>query len=274
VAASVQGASHEKSGLPCQDAHDFAVLPGGVLVAAVADGAGSAAFAEVGASAAARAAVETLRRSKLPSPGEEAGWHALLREALHLAQTAVEAEAARLDAPLRELATTLIALVATPERVAVLQVGDGATVLGAAAGAVFALTAPEPGEYINETTFLVAPDAVETARFSLWRGQAAHLAVFTDGLQHLALKLPEGTAHAPFFTPLFRFASEAIGEAEAQAQLTAFLRSPRLTGRADDDLTLLLASLAPHPQPTARAVCSETIRDGSGDPPRTEGGER
>jgi hypothetical protein len=245
VAASVRGTSHERSGLPCQDTHRYALLPGGALVVAVADGAGSAAFAEIGAEAAARAAVETLAQADLPAPGAEAGWKALLRDALHVARVTVEAEAARLEAPPRELATTLIALAATPEQVAVIQVGDGATVVGEAAGAIFALTAPEPGEYINETTFLVAPDAVEAARFSHWRGQAAHLAVLTDGLQHLALKLPEGAAHAPFFTPLFRFVSEADGEAEAQAQLTAFLRSPRLTGRADDDLTLLLASLAP-----------------------------
>ena len=31
--------------------------------------------------------------------------------------------------------------------------------------------------------------------------------MFSDGLQRLALKLPEGTPHAPFFTPLFRFAT-------------------------------------------------------------------
>jgi len=31
-------------------------------------------------------------------------------------------------------------------------------------------------------------------------------------------------------------------EAEAQEQLSSFLRSPRVTGRTDDDLTLLLAA--------------------------------
>ncbi|NJK69758.1 MAG: protein phosphatase 2C domain-containing protein, partial [Microcoleus sp. SU_5_3] len=49
VAASVTGTSHEKRSQPCQDAHCWRLLPNNVLAAAVADGAGSAALAEIGA---------------------------------------------------------------------------------------------------------------------------------------------------------------------------------------------------------------------------------
>lgn len=46
AAASVRGTTHEKTGQPCQDAHCWEQLPESVLVAAVADGAGSAALGE------------------------------------------------------------------------------------------------------------------------------------------------------------------------------------------------------------------------------------
>ncbi len=286
VATSVRGTSHEKTGQPCQDAHDWGELPEGVLVAAVADGAGSAALAEVGASVAARAAVEAVPRSLLfrqgridrweseaPAelyrrggslalpfstrqsyldgtlapcgrlPEDDAGWQQLLTDALQSARAAVEAEAAARAVKARDLATTLILLVATPELVAVAQIGDGAVVVSDGEDKLIALTAPQSGEYINETTFLISPNALDTAQVTVGRGRVAHVAVFSDGLQMLALKMPDGTPHAPFFAPLFRFVANVTDEAEAQQQLAAFLRSPRITERADDDLTLVLATV-------------------------------
>ena len=108
---------------------------------------------------------------------------------------------------------------------------------------LIALTVPQSGEYINETTFLISPDALDKTQVTVWRGTPAQVAVFSDGLQMLALKLPEGTPHAPFFAPLFRFVAQMTDEVEAQEQLKAFLHSPRITERADDDLTLLLAAV-------------------------------
>jgi hypothetical protein len=58
----------------------------------------------------------------------------------------------------------------------------------------------------------------------------------------LALKIPEGTPHGPFFAPLFRFSGEWKEEEDAKQQLESFLRSPRVSERTDDDLTLLLAT--------------------------------
>ena len=48
AAASVQGTSHIKRSQPCQDAHHWIVLDGTVLVAAVADGAGSVSLSSLG----------------------------------------------------------------------------------------------------------------------------------------------------------------------------------------------------------------------------------
>lgn len=244
VAASVTGTSHEKRSQPCQDAHCWRLLPNNVLAAAVADGAGSAALAEVGAKIAAETAVEMLCQQPELLPQNDREWQVFLTSALQAARAAVEAEAVAREVAARDLACTLIAVVATPELIAVAQIGDGAAVGGDSAGNAIALTVPPCGEYINETVFLISPDAVETAQFQVRWEKFSHLAVFSDGLQMLALKIPEGTPHGPFFSPLFKFASSATDGEDAKQQLESFLRSPRVSERTDDDLTLLLASFS------------------------------
>jgi hypothetical protein len=221
-----------------------------MLIAAVADGAGSARSAEVGATVAAQATVHLLERLMwdcsdvigLPSTVEDGHWQALFREAFDGARAAVEREAQARAASPRDLATTLIAAIVTPGLAAAAQVGDGATVIADVNGNLFTLTTPSHGEYINETTFLVSPDAVENLRPTVWRGAVGRLAVFSDGLQMLALRMPDGAPHPPFFRPLFDFVANA-SEQTAQCELEQFLRSSRVTQRTEDDLTLLLAAL-------------------------------
>ena len=122
-----------------------------------------------------------------------------------------------------------------------LLVGDGAAVVGDDTDTLMALATPHSGEYINETTFITSPEAIQTAQVGVWHGVARHIAAFSDGLQMLALKMPAGLPHAPFFMPLFHFMASMTDAADAQDQLAAFLRSPRVRERTDDDVTLLLA---------------------------------
>jgi hypothetical protein len=105
-----------------------------------------------------------------------------------------------------------------------------------------AVTTPRPGEYINETTFLSSPDALESAQWGVFHGRATHVAAFSDGLQMLALDMPAGTPHQPFFAPFLRFASEAQSGSDATDALVSFLAGSRITARTDDDVTLLLAA--------------------------------
>jgi hypothetical protein len=245
VSASVRGKSHEKNDLPCQDAHCYKRLSDDLLIVAVADGAGSARLSEIGSKVAVETAVNTLAQMiNLPlSVPPEIDWKGLLMDTLNAAKIAVQAEASIQDVEIRELATTLILLLATPNFIAVAQVGDGAAVVEDKTGKIEAITQPEQGEYLNETKFLIGFDAVETAQIRVWEGEPTHLAVFSDGLQMLALKMPEATPHRPFFSPLFKFVSMITDQQDAQEQLESFLRSPRVAERTDDDLTLILASL-------------------------------
>jgi hypothetical protein len=244
IAASVQGVSHKRHEMPCQDAHAWRILPDGALAAAVADGAGSATHAEIGAVCAAQAAVAALadRYGMLGPVGDATAIRPLLMGALVAAREAVEVAAETHGVTPRDLATTLIVVLATRDWIAVAQVGDGATVAADYAGTLSALTTPPDAEYANETNFLISLDALATAQFTLRREPAAQVALFSDGLQRLALRMPEGTPHGPFFAPLLRFAAGADDDEVACEQLSAFLTSSRITDRADDDLTLLLAT--------------------------------
>jgi hypothetical protein len=103
------------------------------------------------------------------------------------------------------------------------------------------VTQPSIQEYLNETTFLTSADALDQAQHAIIQKRATGLALFSDGLQMLALKMPQAIPHPPFFAPLLRLVAEIRDRSLAEDQLRRFLQSPRVTQRADDDLTLVLA---------------------------------
>ncbi|MBD2167186.1 protein phosphatase 2C domain-containing protein [Calothrix sp. FACHB-156] len=246
VAASVCGTSHLKNKQLCQDAHHWQLLSDNVLVAAAADGAGSAIQGKVGAMIAVETAIENIAIKEVTRDAlaDDGVVRSLLTDAMLAAKKAVEDEAAACNNQLQDLATTLIVMVATPEVVAVAQIGDGLAVAKDSTGNLLALTMPDSGEYINETTFLTSPGAVETAQMKLWRESIVNVSVLTDGLQMLALNMVVGEPHKPFFFPLFDFVANTQDKTVAKEQLVKFLGSERITQRTDDDLTLIIAALS------------------------------
>jgi Protein phosphatase 2C len=244
VAASVCGTSHIRTKQLCQDAHNWQLLPDNILIAAAADGAGSASQGKIGAMVATEAAVEhlSIKQVTRSSLADDGVVQSLLNDALIAAKKAVEAEAAACSQQPHDLATTLIIAIATPDMVAAAQVGDGMAVAKNRQGNLIALTLPNNGEYINETTFLTSLDAIDTAQMRLWREEIVNVGVLTDGLQMLALNMVVGEPHKPFFFPLFDFVENAEDKTVAKEQLVRFLGSERITQRTDDDLTLIIAA--------------------------------
>jgi hypothetical protein len=252
VGAAVQGWAHEKLELPCQDALAYRALPGGILLAALADGAGSAERADLGASTAVAAALDTLAAGlELAAPEETGDWETLLRGAFAAARQALDWLAEEQAEPLREFATTLICA-AAGSRLIVAQLGDGAVVGRTSQGELFAATRPQRGEYANETLFLTGEGALEQVEVQVIETGVDALAVMSDGLTRLALKLPAGDPHSPFFEPLFSFLereSTAGDGAVAETALANFLASERVNARTDDDKSLLLAVRKPPDSP-------------------------
>jgi len=244
IAASVRGVGHERSGQPCQDAHAWRRVGGRVLAACIADGAGSAPLSEDGARIASESAIDAIAlalESALPETDD--AWSDVLLTAARASRTAVETEAVRREIDARDFASTLILAAAHPSGIAIVQIGDGAAVVRDQSGELSAITIPQNGEYLNETIFLVSPSAIETAQVVVWRGEPAQFALFSDGLQTIALSAKESAPYGPFFDPLFRFAGGVTNQSSAELELAEFLKSPRFEQRTDDDLTLVLATL-------------------------------
>lgn len=237
VAASVEGTSHQQDGRPCQDAHAFRVLDDGVVVLVVADGAGSAARAEVGACTAVAVVVDTVADIlAVRTPTSDDGWRQLVAGALVAARIALEAEA--IDDDVAALATTLAVTVVTPEALACGQVGDAAVVVSRA-GVLATVGQPPSGEYLNETTFVTSSRWADEARIDVSDADGIDgVAILSDGLQLLALDLAQRAPHPPFFEPLYRFAAS---DDASDDELAAFLASERVCARTDDDKTLVLA---------------------------------
>lgn len=271
IAASVRGASHRRSSLPCQDVLLYRALPNAALIAALADGAGSASLAEVGAATAARSALDSLTGQVSSATGSPSATSQrdMVLNALQQAREAVLTEATKRDVRPRELASTLIAAVFGPTEVVAGQIGDGAVVIETEPESYKLLTRPPQSEHLNETVFLTADNALDQAQIAFRAGPVRRAAMLCDGLQLLALKYPELMPHHGFFAPLFRFLETSADAADAAAKLETFLQSPRITERTDDDLSLLLAAL-PRPVDKHHPTCRVTSSAIAPAPPRTE----
>jgi hypothetical protein len=240
------GASHETSGLPCQDAHVVHQLPGGWLLIAVADGAGSAAHADLGAHTACRAACAQLMGDGLDQTAEPPAVDDALVFAMGAAADALRRVAEQQGLLPRDLACTLILVLAGPTGTAVAHLGDGA-VVAKRHDVTGVLSWPQQGAYANETDFLTDDNGLARVRYAGDLPAVDALAVFTDGLQHLLLDYATQTAHLPFFDRMLTgLSDQPMGNSDPRdAALARYLSSDALRNRADDDLTLVLAARGP-----------------------------
>ncbi len=241
VAASVQGTSHRKSALPCQDAYAYAELPTGELLALLADGAGSATYGGEGATLAVATALTTLQDALAKyRPTSRQAWRVVLQSSFAAAQRALQVEATKRAIAVRHLASTLLVLILTEEETICGLVGDCAAVIQSADGTLRSLCPPQRGDYANTTNFIVYPDLSTVLDIQQWPAAAARAALFSDGLAPLAMNLARNEPHVPFFEPLLAFVQAAEETVVAAGQLADFLGSARVNARTDDDKTLVL----------------------------------
>jgi Protein phosphatase 2C len=244
--ASAQGTSHVESNQPCQDAcgyERFVTSEGKeFLVMIASDGAGSASLSHEGSQMVCQVLLEKI------SQFLEEGW-TLDQITERYARFLLRYVSARLGrvARLREIkkrdfaATLLVALIGD-EYAAFFQLGDGAIVINSDDGyrPVFW---PQSGEYANETYFVTDTSAAKNLKFTFLNETINEVALFTDGIQGLALKYDTQAAHSPFFRPLFEYLRSVSEEALPQLneQIEKFLDSDAVNTRTNDDKTLILA---------------------------------
>lgn len=262
AAASALGTSHEKLGTPCQDAHACEALLSAtgetLLVAVVADGAGSAVRSGDGAQLACALMLDEARALREPGGGIGGigGIGGLSRELacgwLARFQMEIGVRAAAEGLAPRDFACTLLMALVGEERAAFFQIGDGAMVVsdgeGDPDGDGYAwIFWPDNGEYENLTYFATDPQAADHLRFDTVDRAVDEIALFSDGLQRLALHYQTRTAHPPFFRSLFAAVRAADAETAEllSGRLAVYLSSPPINERTDDDKTLILATRRP-----------------------------
>lgn len=245
VAASAVGTSHASSGVECQDRCiarvEFAASDGPQLVIFLADGAGSASQASAGAQLAVEAASEyasCLITEKQP-PTLDDRWAV---ECLRAVQGKILFAATEQGLMARDFACTFLGVVASPTSTLLMQIGDGGIVVDAGNGLEVPI-APMAGEYANMTHFVTDENATDVFAVFPLPNRVGRIAVFSDGLQRLALNLASNSAFPPFFDPFFQVLETATSEQESElsAQLGRFLQCDAVNERTDDDKTLALA---------------------------------
>jgi hypothetical protein len=248
IHSSAIGSSHIESGLPCQDFHAFRQIVGeqfDCLVVAVADGAGSAKFALEGATLACRNFIDQVEAHFHEGSLFEELNREFAFDWLEYFQQRALALAGANETDVREFACTFLGCVITVDKAIFLQVGDGGSVYTPVTNTDDYLWAVEPveSEYANTTDFLTSPDAAEKLRIVNLPIAIDKVAMFTDGVQGLAVdykNIDGSRPHAPFFGPMFAAFQNAGDHNELNGKLDTFLTSDAVNERTDDDKTLIL----------------------------------
>ncbi len=245
IGASEQGTSHLQHGLPCQDAYAWQVI-GDHLIIAVADGLGSAARAEQASKALVEEVLHLFAAKQpalLQDDTPENNHEEILGSIFFAARALLEQIATIEKEPLKDYASTLLVAILHPNGFIAGQIGDGAMVAKLADDSLILVNTPQQGEFINETIPITADNALDALTVVTYQGEIKAFSVFSDGLQNLALDMSNQMPYAPFFTPLFKIASDVSLDSDyTSEQLAGFLQSERICQRTDDDKTLVLAA--------------------------------
>jgi hypothetical protein len=242
--ASVTGTAHSSRGEAGQDACRAVTVQFADtdwFIGIVADGAGSTTDGGRGAEIACQLIADRITGSLRAALDLSKITDDDVRAWVTAARDAVAREAATRSKNLREYASTVIGVVAGGGRAIFFQLGDGAIVTGPGP-AYRTVFWPEQGEYANTTFFLTDETYLQNLKI-LHDDEPDGIALFTDGLQSLALSFAKKEAHAGFFAPLFLAAQKepADGIVTFPQALAAFLRRDDISARSDDDKTLVLA---------------------------------
>lgn len=267
--ASAIGLAHINQNTSCQDRLLCRVINangGEVLVAVIADGAGSAEKGFRGAELACQLFADEISAflnsagASVKSLNEDFGkrWITYFQQKV--------AETARADEKsARDYASTLVAAVIGETSAVFYQIGDGGIVVsdsGLPESYRFAV-APAESDYVNMTDFVTDEMASEQLRFNLVEETIEDLILFSDGIFPVAVDYQTNQPHEPFLIPMIAplrnlNSSSTNGNGagnDLNEKLEKFLASPKLNEKTDDDKTIILASRA---QPSINKIMAET----------------
>lgn len=247
--ASAIGLAHINQNTICQDRFACETLEtiadGEVLIAVIADGAGSTTHGQIGAEIACEiftteaADFLSAKDASVKSLTADFGklWISYFHQKI--------AEISQKDKKeLRDYASTFVGAVIGKNCAVFYQIGDGAIVFlssGAEKSYRFAI-APVEAEYVNVTDFVTDEKAAESLRFELLEEAIEDLILFSDGIYAVAVDYQINQPHEPFLMPMIAPLRNGNAPQDLNEKLEKFLASPKINEKTDDDKTLILAS--------------------------------
>lgn len=240
--SSVKGTSHITSNTPKQDNCKISVL-NNCLIAAIADGAGSAKYSDLSSKFICelfvRKTKQWLTYNSLEDLRKEViiEWFSYFQAIINRAVSIYKLESSR------EFATTLLFSVLSKDFNIFVQIGDGVIAIGDENGMGCAFL-PQNGEFINTTHFATETSAINIFMYKTTSEPVKRIAMHTDGIEHIAFDFKTQKPFMPFFIPFFSALEklEDLGYSETLSkQLEIFLQSERVNKKTDDDKTLFLA---------------------------------
>jgi hypothetical protein len=250
-ADSSVGVSHQKRGIPCQDSAHYDFVDE-IVIGAVADGAGSAKWAEEGAQISVKVATDYLKnwiRSekkqvlKVLSRSEKDLYQLFTKEFTNILGEVLrelKKEASQSRSQLKDYACTLLVFVAAPDWLAAMQLGDGFIVIKPLNREYQLLFQPDKGEFANQTTFVTSSNSHRDMKVRIFQEPQQFICASTDGLERVAILFSNWTPSPNFFDPFREYISSQKYLDNDPNYLQTFLSSDLLNGRTDDDKTLLL----------------------------------
>lgn len=253
IARSATGTSHQEQKILCQDYGHYRIF-NDVIVGAVADGAGSAKYSQIGSQLAVETVLKYLCKineylqkrkgfwQRFSQPLSEIEAKKLFTKTVNKVIAELHKQANKQGYSFNELACTLLVFVATPDWVAAMQIGDGFMVVRSQDSEYQLLFEPDKGEFFNETTFITSAKALEEMQVQVISGKQEFICASTDGLEKVAIRLSDWKPFPPFFKPFDEYLQETANPDKEDKYIIDFLNSERLNSRTDDDKTLLLCN--------------------------------
>ena len=241
---SIIGTAHQakKDGV-CQDASDVVVLKNGWVVAAIADGLGSAKKSEVGSTTAVKTVLSFVSENH-PDKWHEESLMSLLRTAYHKALKTIRALSEENQEELCDYDTTLTTVIYNGTNVVYGHAGDGGIIALSSYGDYSVLTEAQKGEAFNETSPLRA--GPESWSFGISKEDVCSLIMMTDGIFDVAYPwlLAKTDQHIyvnyvrPFMDINILKVSTPADFENAQAEITDFFKGP-YSRQITDDKTIV-----------------------------------
>jgi hypothetical protein len=249
ASSSVRGKGHEQTGTPCQDASLVLSSPDGEWVALVAsDGAGSAEHAEIGSATVAKHFADALIRLAPNLANRNPGEWIIDSVLASIINIRNELRIAARSDSLKAYHCTLVACLIGPTGGFSIHIGDGSIFGGIAghetsttidlSGGIF-ISAPQNGEYANETVFITERDWIKNLRIQPIP-KLNWVMLGTDGGMALAMNneaVPKTGFVAPVLSEVIKTAN--LGSpGDTLKEILSDRQADRLT---NDDKTLVIA---------------------------------